>query len=212
MQQKLTVYAPHYVAKKQIDAWLLSKQAWIEEKLSHQKNQIDTQQWPLKNGSIRVFNALITITLIKTTQSQWHINDSGSELTLSISSRVKQQANKYLSLLEDYLHHTLKNYIDMRVGYFCQQMKETQPKKIRIGIFKRRWGSCNLKRELTFNLYLASAPTWVIDYVIVHELAHLKYLNHSREFWLHVAKHDPNYKKASDWLKRHGMSLQWVIE
>jgi predicted metal-dependent hydrolase len=65
---------------------------------------------------------------------------------------------------------------------------------------KSRWGSCSRKGNLNFNLLLAAAPPAVVDYVIVHELAHLRVLNHSPQFWAHVQSVDPEYKSHREWL------------
>ena len=67
---------------------------------------------------------------------------------------------------------------------------------------KTRWGSCNtLTRSITFNLQLYKKPLEVIDYVILHELAHIPYPHHQKEFWNFVEKYIPDWKKRRDLLK-----------
>ena len=81
------------------------------------------------------------------------------------------------------------------------------PKKISIKTLTARWGSCNSKGELVFNWKLILAPLPVIDYVVIHELSHLKELNHSKHFWMIVAQIMPDYKKHIKWLKNNGHTL-----
>ena len=70
-----------------------------------------------------------------------------------------------------------------------------------------RWGSCSSTGALSFSWRLIFAPTWVLDYVAAHEVAHLLEMNHSPKFWAHVEKHCPSTKKARKWLKANGRSL-----
>lgn len=72
---------------------------------------------------------------------------------------------------------------------------------------KTRWGSCSKKKNLNFNWKLMMVPEAVMDYVIIHELAHLIELNHSKRFWDLVAKHCPKYRKHIQWLKDHNAEL-----
>lgn len=66
---------------------------------------------------------------------------------------------------------------------------------------RTRWGSCSSNKNLNFNWKLILMPEEVMDYVIIHELAHLKHMNHSKEFWNCVAEYCPNYKVSRKWLK-----------
>lgn len=70
-----------------------------------------------------------------------------------------------------------------------------------------RWGSCSSQKNLNFNWKLIMAPIEVIDYVVVHELAHLTELNHSRNFWETVRRMLPLYRGYRTWLKRNGRLL-----
>lgn len=72
---------------------------------------------------------------------------------------------------------------------------------------KTRWGSCSSKGNLNFNCLLMLTPNEVIDYVVVHELCHLKQLNHSEKFWREVARVMPDYKIYEKWLKENGSKL-----
>jgi predicted metal-dependent hydrolase len=74
---------------------------------------------------------------------------------------------------------------------------------------KFRWGSCSSRGTLTFNWRAIQAPVVVIDYLIVHELAHVLQSNHSHDFWNIVAVHAPSWAKARAWLRKHGGRLEW---
>ncbi|MBP7634138.1 M48 family metallopeptidase [Candidatus Ozemobacteraceae bacterium] len=72
---------------------------------------------------------------------------------------------------------------------------------------RSRWGSCSVRRNLNFNWRLVMAPPWVIDYLVVHETAHLDEMNHSDRFWRLVAQRCPDYRSHEAWLKTCGASL-----
>ena len=69
---------------------------------------------------------------------------------------------------------------------------------------RTKWGSCSSKGNLNFNCVLMLTPEWVRDYIVVHELCHLKEMNHSPAFWAEVARVCPDYKEAEAWLKANG--------
>lgn len=80
-------------------------------------------------------------------------------------------------------------------------------KSIKITSAEKRWGSCSTTGNLNFSWRLIMAPTSVIDYVIIHELAHLEHKNHSKDFWNSIKIMYPNYEKAKNWLKQNEGTL-----
>lgn len=80
--------------------------------------------------------------------------------------------------------------------------------RIRIGDPRSRWGSCSTTGTLSFSWRLVMAPPWVLDYVVAHEVAHLKEMNHSERFWHLVDKLVPDSRQARAWLKDKGPALQ----
>lgn len=79
--------------------------------------------------------------------------------------------------------------------------------KIFIRDQKTRWGSCSSKGNLNFNWRLIMAPLSIMDYIVVHELAHLIYPNHSKDFWKLVESFIPDFKKKKEWLRVNGYRL-----
>ena len=73
---------------------------------------------------------------------------------------------------------------------------------------RTRWGSCGRDHHICLNWRLILMPGWVRDYVIVHELVHLRRLDHSTHYWRLVAEVDPDYQRARQWLRVHGPSLR----
>ena len=93
-----------------------------------------------------------------------------------------------------------------RVNHFCKIMDVTVG-RITIRNQKTRWGSCSSEKNLNFNWKLILAPPEVLDYVVVHELCHLKKMNHSKAFWDEVGKVMPEYETYKLWLKENGWKL-----
>jgi len=81
--------------------------------------------------------------------------------------------------------------------------------KIKIKFYRSKWGSCSAKNILSFNAVLAMAPIEVIEYVVIHELVHIKIKNHSKKFWSEVEKYDFKYKINRKWLvdNKHILSI-----
>ena len=86
-------------------------------------------------------------------------------------------------------------------------MVDFQPQEIKVRDQKVRWGSCTTEGKLIFNWRIIMAPISAIDYVIVHELCHLKEASHSAKFWGMVESLQPTYKKWKEWLHINGRQL-----
>ena len=81
------------------------------------------------------------------------------------------------------------------------------PKRIQIRDQRSRWGSCSTTGTLSFNWRLVLAPLDVLDYVVVHELCHMRVPDHSRRFWRLVEARRPHWRRQRDWLYEHGPEL-----
>lgn len=82
-----------------------------------------------------------------------------------------------------------------------------KPKALKLKDTRSRWGSCAPDGTLAFSWRLVMAPDWVLDYVVAHEVAHLRELNHSRRFWAHVSRLTPHRDAAVEWLRQNGPAL-----
>ena len=83
-----------------------------------------------------------------------------------------------------------------------------EPTGVGIKSFKSRWGSCTAKGRLEFNWRVMMAPNSIVDYVVIHELCHLKQHDHSAEFWQMVERVMPSFVEKKAWLKQFEMSLR----
>lgn len=93
-----------------------------------------------------------------------------------------------------------------KVKYYAEIMGVTYG-RITIRNQKTRWGSCSSKGNLNFNCLLMLMPDKVLDYVVVHELCHLKQMNHSKKFWMEVERYMPDYRNYRKWLNENGGAL-----
>ena len=98
--------------------------------------------------------------------------------------------------------------IPSRVGEVAARLG-ARYRSVTLGDQRTRWGSCSRAGRLRFNWRLVMAPPAVLDYVICHELVHLKVLNHSAKFWRLVAAACPQHLRHRSWLRRHGPRLHF---
>ena len=99
-------------------------------------------------------------------------------------------------------------WLSERVRCYSERMK-LMPGSVKVGRAKGRYGSCSSKGSLNFCWRLLLAPVFVADYIVVHELAHLAQMNHSKAFYDIVAKEMPDYPQAQAWLKKNNPLLEW---
>ncbi len=106
---------------------------------------------------------------------------------------------------EEIKHFTAKAKLDIpkRVEYYAKQIGVTY-NKITIRCQHTRWGSCSSNGNLNFNCLLVLLPDEIIDSIVVHELCHIKQMNHSAKFYAEIDKVLPNYKQCHLWLKQNG--------
>lgn len=121
---------------------------------------------------------------------------------LLVSGEAEHAPRRLLDWLKRQAHHDLKS----RVGFHAVRMK-LEPKRLFIRDQTTRWGSCSTSGTLSFSWRLILAPEFVLDYLAVHEVAHLAHMNHGKRFWGLVAKAMPDYEAAQLWLREHGASL-----
>lgn len=110
-------------------------------------------------------------------------------------------------LLTQWYREEAKRLIEARVSAYAKDLGWPMPKVLIRGQ-KRRWGSCNSKGELRFNWKLILVPLEQIDYVVVHEMAHLKELNHSSKFWDLVEEIMPDYRARDKALNQFSLLLE----
>lgn len=104
------------------------------------------------------------------------------------------------------LKRAARDDFSQRVAHFAP-LVGVQPQALSVRAQHSRWGSCSSKGSLSLNALLMLAPEAVRDYVVVHELCHLKEMNHSARFWAEVERVLPDYRTWRDWLKVNGHAL-----
>jgi len=109
--------------------------------------------------------------------------------------------------LEQLFKQTAQDYLKPKLDFYAEQMGVSY-RSLTVKGYKSRWGSCYSDGRIQFNWRLMQAPKWVIDYVVVHELAHLVHANHSKDFWELVELHYPKTKQAKQVIRQHGRN--WI--
>lgn len=111
---------------------------------------------------------------------------------------------KIRTYLCSFIQKNIQTAIEQRVSYINQITVQKTLNSISIKSHKSRWGSCSSKGDVTISINTLLAPRWVLDYVIIHELCHRLYMDHSPKFWAEVARYFPKYLLAKKLLKDRG--------
>ncbi|MEM3638035.1 MAG: SprT family zinc-dependent metalloprotease [Conexivisphaerales archaeon] len=122
---------------------------------------------------------------------------------VTVKARDEPEARKLL-----YLWARKRASLQIRQSAWRQsRMLKIDGFRLNIRDQRSRWGSCSSRKNLSFNFRIGLAPKEVMDYVVLHELIHLKFMNHSPAFWKELARYCPQYKEHEKWLKRNGNHL-----
>lgn len=202
--RQLVVHAPTGTTPAQIQAILHQKRHWIQSKLEHPQKYPDARpDQPLVAGSSILYLGR-TYLLRPAEEPNSPLHFDGQFFTLGTSRFPRADA-----LIQAWLRQQAQAFIAPRVERFAKSLGVSY-QRIQLIELKYRWGSCTANDNLLFNWRLIQAPATVIDYIIVHELAHLLIPNHSPAFWNTVAVQLPLYERAKAWLRDNGNLLEEV--
>jgi predicted metal-dependent hydrolase len=213
---EVIVRAPSYLSKVEIEQFIKRKSSWLKDKLDLHKNRPEIAKLNFVQGdTLYILGERKTLN-VRYGKKNEVINQADNIFVVLSFRSVESDCSEYhkkqpllvKKQLELWFKQQLLSYLEGRLPLFSEQVG-LYFKSYKVRQYKSRWGSCNNKGELSFNYLLMMTPDYVIDYVIVHELCHLKHFNHSRDFWQLVDRHYPNYLSAKAWLKGNNQYLIW---
>ena len=189
----LDVRAPLKMPVREIDKFIALKEKWIAKKLATSQEQTKFREnFRLDYGDEILYLGEKQPIIVR--EGNRIGFDSGFYMPPSLSpEQIKSACVQIYRLLA-------KRDITNRVIEFSKKMAVT-PATVKINNAQSRWGSCSSKRSLNFSWRLIMADSVIVDYVVVHELAHLAEMNHSKKFWAIVEKILPDYKEREKRLR-----------
>ena len=204
--RSVVVHAPEDTSDEKIEQVVASKRQWIYEKIGHPQKYQDLPHPPgkeLVSGESALYlGRQYRIKVVKTGLAE-----------IQFAQRFlipAAQTSKRAEALREWYIGKAKEKIVPRVKQHARHLG-VDVAGVKIVDSRYRWGSCTLNNNVNFNWRLIKAPMFVIDYVIVHELAHLIEANHTPRFWNIVRAQAPTMEKAKAWLKEHGQLLEQEI-
>jgi predicted metal-dependent hydrolase len=180
---------------------------WSSKRLSRVSNDFVLPEY-CDGGVIATHNKLYKVNVVFERRSRTRVDSSeDGEIVVYVSSEksisdVKLQDLVEKAIIKDQTAYLLETIDELNQLHFQERYNSCRFKRI-----KSRFGSCSSKRNLNLAYRLLFAPREVFRYVCVHELAHLKQMNHSKKFWDLVFSAMPNYKTHETWLKNNGFML-----
>jgi len=195
--QQVRIVAPKWLPEQHLENILKKREDWIQKHLHRLRTR--KQPVPLAEDQIffkgKIFHLELKVAFNRLIEiDEEHLIIRAGDLFLEKNHQLawyRDEARKYFDCkVQD---------IALRNGFYYN--------KIFIRSQKTRWGSCSKRKNLSFNWKLIKAPLFVIDYLILHELVHTEFMNHSKQYWQKVHTLCPEYKIAAQWLKEHGGEL-----
>lgn len=191
------ITVPPFTPKWFVSQFVKNHTDWIA---GHQQQLQNSKGKFLSDVGVTIFGRQYTLAVTDT--------DGASAVTIDGSTvRVKRHTGKKTAdILSRFLKNTATHYLIPRTRQLAEKMN-TAVQKITLRAQTTRWGSCSSTGTLSFNWKLVHFPPDVIDYVIIHELAHRQHMDHSKEFWQCVERYNPEYRVHRGWLKRQGIGV-----
>lgn len=212
MPGKVEVVAPVKVAEHKIHQFVQSKQQWIVQAMAkiaaktHQHKTLAPTVYghgadiPYQGESYKLAVRPTKLKRIKIEFSREFIAHVPDALM------IKDHSAEIKDALIRWMKKESKIQVEQLVNRHAER-KQLFPQTIKIKTQKSRWGSCGIHNDININWLLIIAPPEILEYVVVHELCHIKVRNHSAHFWALVEEHLPDYQSRRHWLKKHGGSL-----
>jgi Predicted metal-dependent hydrolase len=205
-EKGVEVRVPHNITVKAVQQIIEEKAEWIQKKteLVNEKASLRPKHDFKTGEEILLLGEKYSLVIEPALQKkEEHIAIKENKIYLQVYNPSKEYIKTYLinwykSLAKEYLTKKTFHYSE-KVQVTFETVKITNPSK--------RWGSCTSKGNINYNWRIIMAPEEMIDYLVVHELAHRKEMNHSKRFYEILKSIMPDYKNREKWLKTNGVAL-----
>lgn len=201
--QEVVLSVPKFVTDSEIDNIIERKINWIRNKLAIEKTNSFNIKRKYENGEkFLYFGSEYSLKIKHSNSDNVYLDNNIMIVEVKNNSKAVHIRNIlnywYIAESKKYLIKTT-NYYEVLIGVSIN--------KLIFGKYKSKWGSCNSKKTISYDWRIIMAPLEVIHYLIIHELCHIKHLNHSNDFWKTVEKYMANYKLQKKWLKTNSSKL-----
>lgn len=195
------VLAPQYVSDERIEEAVQSKQYQIFSKLAKWKelNQGKINREFVNGQSYLYLGRNYRLSIVEAADMPLQFKSN----QFLLDKNYVNTADKHF---KDFYRDKAKEKIQERLKRVQSKFYE-KPTSIKVMELQNRWASCTANGGLNFHWKCAMAPVAVIDYIITHEMVHLKYPDHSPAFWDELDKKMPNYREYEEWLKANGVKM-----
>lgn len=192
LRASLPLYAPTFLVKRLIKS------------SRHELRDLLSQAQPTASYTDGMRVGKSHTLIVRPSLGAFQINRRGQQIIISLPADKTLEDTTIVRAIRDAIIAALrieaKSYLPKRLAFLANKFGFSY-KKVRFSHASGRWGSCTSEGTISLNIALMKLPFEQIDYVIIHELAHTKHLNHSPEFWSLVSVGDPLYKQHRDALK-----------
>jgi predicted metal-dependent hydrolase len=200
----VTVTLPKGVPQREAERFLQQNAVWLNAQLARSAKLINPSTLP---ADVMLWHGeAVQLQRIEEVDRKSRIRVEPTKGRLRVYMPAGSKASTRLAA-EAWMRVNSRAEIEQVVQEQARRMK-AKPKAISIRDQRTRWGSCSSQGNLAFNWRLVMAPPAILEYVVIHELAHMFELNHSSDFWDIVAEFCPDYKKARTWLRKNATSLR----
>ena len=192
---EVMVTAPTRAGMAAALAFARGESQWIARQLERRPKPV-----PLMPGAVIPFLGVahpIRHSLSRGPAPVWAVDGA-----ILVSGRIEHAQRR----IADFLKRQAKDILAQKSVEYATRLG-LRPSRVSVRDTRSRWGSCSQNGSLSFSWRLILAPQFVRDYVVAHEVAHLKEMNHSPRFWAHVKTLSPDVDRARQWLRDHGRSL-----
>lgn len=213
-KNEIIVRLPKHISvvdkEKTLKQFLVWAKKQIHDKKYYQEHEFSLEYY--QGRAVTIFDKTFTVLIESIAEGRSRLSYRGDQIlkiylheSLTDTKKTQEIQRFLLRFTEKYfLPHIQQRTLHWNEIYFKEKIK-----KIDLKHTISRWGSCSVDRKISFSTKLLLMPLPVIDYVIVHELAHLKEMNHSHRFWKHVELAMPEYKIHRKWLQEHGTKIHF---
>lgn len=198
---------PMRLSEKRITLLIAQKDNWIRKKLAQDAEKPQLRLRAFVSGEIFPYLGK-DYRLELSAGARGEVRLKHGRLRLTVPEKLQGESGRqYIkNQLARWYRDRATGWLDVKTREFSGQLG-VQPTHVEVKYFKSRWGSCSMDGTIKFNWRIIMAPHRIVDYLVVHELAHLVHHNHSPDYWRTVEHSLPNYRELRRWLKEKGAFL-----